>query len=221
MLIEQREKLQRADAELAAGREPDPSIKKLRNDLLIAEVELHERLQRYTEEDRQVREQKEQIAFLQRELLRAERATENAFRTSLTSQQRVLRKQIAETSAALNALREGKPKLAQLSREVAMRQDAFQFYGKRLEETRIAAQLEQAELSNLAVIEQPRASQENGSQQRNRTVFLSGLAGLGIGLIFVFGFEFFRNTFYTPQDVEAYLGLPVIAAIPELQNYYE
>ena len=221
MLIDQREKLQRVDADLAGGRGPNPLTKKLENDLLIAEVELHELLQRYTDEDRRVQEKRDQITFLKEELLRAERTAENAFRSSLIAQQKVLQRQIDETSAALNALRESKPEFARLTREVGMRQDAFQFYGKRLEETRIAAQLEQAELSNVAVIEQPRASQGDGSQQKNRMVFLSGLAGIGMGLIFAFGFEFFRNTFHTPQDVEAYLGLPVLAAIPDLRSRYE
>jgi capsular polysaccharide biosynthesis protein len=37
-----------------------------------------------------------------------------------------------------------------------------------------------------------------------------------LGVAIAFGLEFFNNALRTRQDVEYYLGLPVLAAVPEL-----
>jgi capsular polysaccharide biosynthesis protein len=49
-------------------------------------------------------------------------------------------------------------------------------------------------------------------------VLLAAFVGLTLGLAIAFGFEFFNNSLRTQDDAEHYLGLPVLAAIPDLRE---
>ena len=50
-------------------------------------------------------------------------------------------------------------------------------------------------------------------------VFLSAFVGLALGFAVALGLEFLNNAIRTRHDVEFYLGLPVLAAIPELPHW--
>ncbi len=43
---------------------------------------------------------------------------------------------------------------------------------------------------------------------------IAGVLGLMLGMFLVFLLEYLDNTIKTPEDVERYLGLPVIGTIP-------
>jgi uncharacterized protein involved in exopolysaccharide biosynthesis len=218
----------------------NPLVTKLKSDLLTAEGALQELLQRYTEKDRRVTEKKEQVALLKKELATAEKetivgrettqlnpvtetikkdlATAQAYLTSLVSQREALQEQVRGFSNRLAALREKQVEVDRQSRHVAVRQEAFVTYAKRLEEAQIRADLGKERLGEITVIEQPHVDTRTDLQQRVLMVLLAAFVGLTLGLAIAFGFEFFNNSLRTQDDAEHYLGLPVLAAIPDLRE---
>ncbi|MGH8058289.1 MAG: GumC family protein, partial [Candidatus Entotheonellia bacterium] len=208
--------LQQVEAELGMSRDNvrDPVVAKLKGDLVTSEVGLQDLLQRYTDKDRHVQERREQISLIKRQLA----AAEKAFLTSLTSQRDILRKQIQDASASLADLRERKFQGNRMTQAVELARESHQLYGRKLEEARIAARLDREQLSNVAVIEQPHPTLMTDLNKRIGGVFLAAIAGIALGVAIAFAFEFFNNSLRTEDDVENYLGLPVLAAIPELRD---
>jgi len=219
----------------------NPAAAKLQTDLIAAEVALKDLLLRYTEKDRRVQEKREQITFLKKELAAADKeevigkeitglnpireglmrelATTQTQLSSLMTKRETLRKQIRDLSATLPALREKQLEVERRSRTVGLHKDAYQLYGKKLEEARIATGLGKEQLGNIAVIEASHAMQVIGDfQKRTGLVILAAFVGLALGMAIAFGFEFFNNSLRTQEDAEHYLGLPVLAAIPDLRD---
>jgi uncharacterized protein involved in exopolysaccharide biosynthesis len=208
--------LQQTETEIAMGNESirDPLIGKLKGDLVSAEVLLQETLQRYTEGDRRVLERREQVMLITKELKTAEKR----FISALTSQRDTLRGQVREGSTALAGMREKKVEFNRLSRAVDLGRDAFMLYSKRVEESRIAAKLDKEQLSNVAVIEEPYALRGTDLNKRIGVTLLAAVVGLSLGVAIALSFDFFSLSLRTEDDVEYYLGVPVLASIPDLQQ---
>jgi uncharacterized protein involved in exopolysaccharide biosynthesis len=204
--------LQKAEAEMAGSRDRDPLVARLKGDLIAAEVALQDLLQRYTDEDRRVQEQREKISLIKQALASAERNIQ----ASLIAEQETLRKQIRETSATLASLRKKQFDFNRLSRPIELHQDAFLLYGKKVEEARIASGMDKEQLANIATIEQPYISSESDLKQRAATVLLAAVVGLLLGLAAAIGFALFNSSLRMEEDVEHYLRLPVLAVIPDL-----
>jgi uncharacterized protein involved in exopolysaccharide biosynthesis len=215
-LAERERALQQTEAELAMGRETvrEPLVVKLKGDLVTAEVSLQDVLQRYTEGDRRVQERREQVTLIKKEL----QAVEKGFLTSLISQRDTLRSQVREASAALAAMREKRVEFNRFSRVVDLSREAFMLYGKKVEEARIAARLDKEQLSNVAVIEQPYAPYATDFNKRIGVILLAAIVGLSLGVAIAFGFDLFNNFLRTEEDVEHYLGAPVLASIPDFKD---
>ena len=208
----------------------------MKEQLLASEASVQDLLQRFTEKHRSVQEKKEQIAFLKKELAEAEEniighqttglnplkenlkhqfSDSQALLSSLQSQKEIVGKQVLEASTGLASLREKKVKIDELSRVVELYKDAFMLYGKKLEEGRIATGLGKEQLANVALIGPAHAS--GGADSGIRMVILSAFVGLALGLALAFGLEFFNSTLRTRHDAEYYLGVPVLAAVPDLR----
>jgi len=204
--------MQKVEAEMVRSRERDPLTSRLKGDVITAEVALQDLLQRYTEEDRRVQEQKEKIALIKQELTSAERSIQ----ASLIAERETLRRQIRETAATLASLREKQLGFNRLSRLVGLRQDAFLLYGKKVEEARIASGMDKEQLSNIATIEQPYISSDSDLKKRAATVLLAAVVGLLLGLAAAIGLALFNSSLRMEEDIEHYLRLPVLAVIPDL-----
>jgi uncharacterized protein involved in exopolysaccharide biosynthesis len=215
----------------------NPLGTKLKEQLVTAEVALQDLLQRFTEKHRSVIEKKEQIAFLKKELagagenivgrettglnplrqaLKQQLSDAQALLSSLMSQKEIVGKQVGEASTNVAALREKKVKIDALSRLVELHKDSFMLYGKKLEEGRIATGLGKEQLANVALIGPPRATSGTDLNKQLMMIVLSAFVGLVLGMAIAFGIEFMNNALRTRQDVEYYLGLPVLATVPEL-----
>jgi uncharacterized protein involved in exopolysaccharide biosynthesis len=135
--------------------------------------------------------------------------------TALGAEKTVLTGQIDDLARKLGTMRAKKIEVDRRQRDVDTRRDAFVLYSKKLEEARIASGLEQQDLATVAVVEQPHL--EGGSDLRRRAllVLVATLVGLTLGLAMAFGLEFMNDSLRTPSDVEHYLGVPVLAAIPD------
>lgn len=219
----------------------NPLISKLKGDLMAAEMAMQDILQRYTDKDRRVQEKREQIAFLKRELETAEKEGEiiglestglNPLREvlerdlagaqglmiALVPQKEGLSKQIRESRERLAFLRENRIDVSRLSKLIDLRRETFNLYARQLEEARLGAALGKEQLANVALIEKPHSDNKTDHFKRIVSVLMVSFVGLALGLAVAFGAEFFNNSLRTQEDVEYYVGLPVLAAIPDLRE---
>jgi succinoglycan biosynthesis transport protein ExoP len=98
-----------------------------------------------------------------------------------------------------------------LQREVESNRQLYDSVVKRLKETGVAGGLEN---SNVRIVEEATAP---GAPIRPRKVWNLGLAiaaGLVLAFAAAFAIEYLDTTVKTPDDVERYLGLPVIGVVP-------
>lgn len=218
----------------------NPLVTKLKGDLVAAEVALQELFQRYTDKDRRVIEKREQVALLKTELaaavkeeivgkettelnplnqvIKKDLAATQAYLAALLAERETIQPQVRGFSNRLAALREKQFQVDPLRREANARKDTYLLYAKRLEEAQIRADLGKEQLADVAVIEQPHADIETDARQRVLMVLLAAFVGLTLGAVIAFGIEFLNNSLRTQDDVEHYLGLPVLAAIPDLRS---
>jgi uncharacterized protein involved in exopolysaccharide biosynthesis len=219
----------------------NPAATKLQTDLSAAEFALTDLLLRYTEKDRRVQDKKEQIAILKKQLIEADReevigkevtglnpiheglmrelASTRGLLGSLVTKREILRKQLGDAAAGLPGLRDKQLEIERRSRVVGFQKEAYQLYGRKLEEARIATGIGKEQLGHIAVIEFPHAVPFTGDfQKRAGLVVLAAFVGLALGMAIAFGLEFLNNTVRTQEDAEHYLGLPVLAAIPNLRD---
>lgn len=105
----------------------------------------------------------------------------------------------------------------QLTRELALAEQTYQLYVRRLEEARIADALDAAAISNVSVIGHPTASVKPVAP-RSMLLFLGSLAA---GLLGSFGFFVLRDVLrprvHSREVAADVLGAPVLARLPEVR----
>jgi uncharacterized protein involved in exopolysaccharide biosynthesis len=102
-------------------------------------------------------------------------------------------------------------KFLTLQREVETNQQLYDAVLKRLKETGVTGQLE---TNNVRVMEEATVPGAPVRPRRARQILVGVVAGLVLALGVALGIEYFDTTLRTPDDVERYLGLPVVAIIP-------
>jgi uncharacterized protein involved in exopolysaccharide biosynthesis len=223
---------------VAQERVQNPVVAKLQERLMVAEVTRRDLLQRYTEKSRQVQDANIQIELLTKELNEAQKqdvigrettdinplhanlerdlAVSQAQLQSLGAQKETLRRQLRETSQDLAVLRQNKAEWGRLSRVVNLYKESFAMYGKKLEEARMATGQAREQLAQAMIIAHPTAAPPDGLIEDLVMVLAASLVGLALGTAIAFGIEMLNNSMRTQADVEHYLGLPMLAAVPEL-----
>ena len=98
-----------------------------------------------------------------------------------------------------------------LQREVESNQALYDSVVKRMKETGVAGGLED---SNVRIIEEATPPTIPIRPQKGRNLVLSLVAGLVLAVGAALGLEYLDTTVKTPDDVERYLGLPVIGIVP-------
>jgi uncharacterized protein involved in exopolysaccharide biosynthesis len=101
-----------------------------------------------------------------------------------------------------------------LQRESETNQQLYDAVLKRLKETGVAGGLE---TNNVRVVEAAIAPTVPVRPRKIWNLGLSIAAGLGLGIAVAFALEYSNTTVRTPDDVERYLGLPVIGIVPRFQ----
>jgi uncharacterized protein involved in exopolysaccharide biosynthesis len=216
----------------------NPVVAKLQERLVLAEVTRQDLLQRYTENSRQVQDVNSQITLLRKELnealkqdtlgretteinplyatLERELAVSQALTDSLSAQRDALRKQVHETSQSLPVLRQNKSEWGRLSRAVDLYKESYVLYAKKLEEARMATGQNREQLAQALIIARPTAAPPKSITDDFALILSASLIGLALGVAISFGIEMLNNSMRTRSDVEHYLGLPMLATIPEL-----
>ncbi|HEV8437583.1 MAG TPA: GumC family protein [Methylomirabilota bacterium] len=98
-----------------------------------------------------------------------------------------------------------------LQREAESNQQLYEAVLKRFKETGVAGGIE---TNNVRVVEEATAPSVPIQPRKLWNLMLSVAVGLLAGVGLAFAIEYFDTTVKTPEDVERYLGLPVIGIVP-------
>jgi succinoglycan biosynthesis transport protein ExoP len=130
-----------------------------------------------------------------------------------------LRRQEAETRAAVDtqkaqASRDSRKgaELDALRKESESSKNLYEVLLQKLNETDIAASLRN---NNVTVVERAVAPVSPVRPQKIRLAGMALLGGLALGIALVFVRDFFDNTVKDPEEIERYLHLDLLAAVPK------
>ena len=99
-----------------------------------------------------------------------------------------------------------------LQRDSDSNQQLYEAVLKRLKETGVTGGLES---NNVSVIEDAHVPRTPVRPRKTINLAISLLVGLVVGVGMALAIEYFDTTVKTPDDVERYLGLPVIGIVPQ------
>lgn len=145
-----------------------------------------------------------------RQNIELELARAQAAGDALSRRVSALRSQTQQYRTELERLEGVLPGERELLREIKVAEDNFMFYSRKREEARIGEVMGNQKLSNVVIAEEPRVPL--WAEPRLTAVSLAALV-LG-NLMIVLGsliLGYFRGTVYTPRELEALSGLPVLA----------
>jgi uncharacterized protein involved in exopolysaccharide biosynthesis len=133
----------------------------------------------------------------------------------------MLAKQLDSTRRELDKLLGSEKELKQLEREVSLIENEYRQYLNSRQVAEISNQLDADKVSNVSIVQRATLPTEPVKSQRKLMallgfgIFLSLAAGMG----WAFGLEFCDHSVKTNEDVEKYLGLPVLVAIPYVKHH--
>lgn len=207
---------------------------KLKSKLLELELRRAEMLTKFQPTYRLVQELDEQIALAKTaiaaensnplrdettqdnpeyEWAHSERLKSGVELAGLARKEQTARVQVEQYRA--DALRLEQRSIAQhdLEQKLKLAEDKWLLYSKKVEEARIGDALDENGLLNVAIAEDPRVpSTPVWSFWTASCLSLIGACGFSTGL--AFATDYFDPSFRTPEEVAAYLGAPVLAALP-------
>lgn len=105
-----------------------------------------------------------------------------------------------------------------LLRDVTVSQEIYVMLAKRLEEAKVA---EVAVSTEVQVVDEPTLPEQRVAPKRGMTLVLAFLLGILGSSGFVIARELMNRTVKTSEDVENYLGLPVLGQIPSSESLKE
>lgn len=153
-----------------------------------------------------------------RQQLELDLSTEKGLLSSLQAKAATLIGQMEQVHAELQAIIDTEDLLNRLQREKELQEVNYKKYAGNLEQSRIDGTLEQAKISNIRVFQEPTIPQKPVSPKPLLNLFLGALVGLLGGLGLVLLTDYFDHTLQTPEDIEGKLQIPVLGAIPFMEQ---
>lgn len=191
-----------------------PIMEKLKNEISELELQRSKLLKVYRDKHPEIVKLDAQIQHITQ---RVDAEIQNMVR-SLQTEYRVAKAREENLLSNVNQLkREGQDlnekemQYLTLQRDVESNQQLYETVLKRMKETGMAGGLE---TNNVRIMEEAKAPGAPIRPRKVRTVSGAALTGLLIGLGLAIAVEYFDTTVKSTDDVERYLGLPVIATVP-------
>ncbi len=102
-----------------------------------------------------------------------------------------------------------------LERQIAVLEDSYDTFTKRLEEAKISNTYQTNTLFSVSLLTRPEASSTPIFPVKTKVISMGILAGIIMGIAVGFLMEFFNHTFKTPEDVDNNTDMIYIFSIPE------
>lgn len=197
----------------------DPVIEKLRTELMDAKIERANLLQSYKEKHPNVVQIDSKIQTLRQNLDTSLDTLFQEFETELSvarARERNTAESLANFKQEAIELNNKRLEYSKLKGEVTSTEELYNLLFKQLKETSITGDLER---NNIRVLEPAQSARNITEPLRRRQIVGFGvIIGLLLGVGFAFVFEYFDKTIKNPEDVESYLGLPVLGTIPKIDH---
>jgi uncharacterized protein involved in exopolysaccharide biosynthesis len=221
--------------------EVNPVVRQVREQLVEREVDRIALLQKYTENDRHVRDNQSEIEALEMKLdhttvsepltISGETYAANPVYEARLSELLDLEAKLRENRARKLALEEDLDRsrrqlvslkqraleFERLDQEVQRQRSAVDLYVKRSQEAQLEDAMDQHRLVNVAVVERPNWPLER-TDDRKVPLLLAIISGLAVSLGGAFGLEYLNRTLRFERDVERYLGLPVLGTVADAKK---
>jgi uncharacterized protein involved in exopolysaccharide biosynthesis len=233
-MLETQLKQQRENVKTGRSLTTSPVHSKIRDRLVQLELERENLLQRYTPQDRLVRDKEKEISELKAALAKEEKyalegdavslntihdsilnslLAARAERNALEARRGTLVGQVGNLSSGAADLKRKSFEYDRLLQNVNANKEALALYKKRAEEARIAAAMDERKFGNASVLEKakpplPRAGLPLWLLISVVLIFSTAVA---VGAAFVT--EFLSSTLKNEADIEQRTGLPVLATI--------
>jgi capsular exopolysaccharide synthesis family protein len=187
------------------------SLSQQRNDL---EVELDENLRTYKEGHPVIKEMRSRIISINEQI--SEQI--DTIRTSLRTDFDIARRREQSLFSNIQQLKQQSIELSKQTMEYDRLKREYE-QNKRFLDDMLARSKEidpshDAMVNNVRVIDPARPARGPYSPNIRQSIALSVMLGLFLGVGLVLGLDFLDQTFRTPEHIERYLGLEVLAALP-------
>jgi len=212
----------------------NPVVQQLQSQLVSLEIQLPTLLEKYApgspqinEVEIKIREIKNKISEKVAEIVNAKVTTRNPIYQSLLAQivtletntisldtkKEAIAKTIIEYENRLEKLPEKELQLARLERAVKVSENIYLLLLEKYQEARIN---EVMELGDIRIIDHALAPDGPIKPNKKLNLAIGGILGLMVGVMLAFFGEYMDNTIKTTDDIERYLGLPVLGLIPKI-----
>jgi uncharacterized protein involved in exopolysaccharide biosynthesis len=212
----------------------NPVYQQMQNKLTQLEIERDGLLQRYTTEDRLVKDKQKEIDELKKSLEKTKPTSVGSESISLNDVHRRILNELLGARVQLRALNEKKAALTnqvesysaaaaekknkgfeydRLVREVNVKKTNLDLYRQKAEEARISDAMDERKFSNAYILERASLPLRRGGRNPLllALIVLIGSAGVAIGA--AFGLEYLDRTVRNESDIEDNIGLPVLATV--------
>lgn len=212
----------------------NPIVQQLQSQLASLEIQLPALSEKYSKESPQVteveikiKETKNKISEKVAEIVGSKVSARNPIYQNLLAQivtletntisldtkMEAISKTIKEYEKRLEKLPEKELQLARLERAVKVSENIYLLLLEKYQEARIN---EVMELGNMRIIDDALAPEDPIKPNKKLNLAIGGILGLMLGVMLVFFMEYMDNTIKTTDDIERYLGLPVLGLIPKV-----
>jgi uncharacterized protein involved in exopolysaccharide biosynthesis len=106
-------------------------------------------------------------------------------------------------------------RLKKLERQTSINEANYELYLTKFNEAKISKSMDKQRIANIGVIEPAVPPLKPSKPKKRRNVLLGVFLGLFAGLGMAFVIEFIHPVFRTREDVDQFLGLPVLATLPK------
>ena len=212
----------------------NPVYQQIRTKLTQLELERDSLLQRYTPEDRLVKDKLAEIEELRRKLSTVKETSVGSENISINEVHRRILNELLQARVQLRALNEKKIALTRqvasysaaaadkkrkgfeydrLLREVNTKKESLDLYKKRAEEARISDAMDERKFSNAYILERATLPLPRANRSAFLLMALAIVGAMGIAVAAAFGLEYLNKTLRNEDDIEEEIGLPVLATI--------
>ena len=147
---------------------------------------------------------------LESDLLRAK-----ARLAALKARQRNQKAQIVTHRQELKTLDGFEKQLKELERAAAINETNYKLYLTKFEEAKISESMDKQKIASVRIIEPAIPVMKPVKPKKRLNVLIGAFLGLFAGISMAFLIEFLHPVFRTREDVQHFLGLPVLATLPK------
>jgi len=212
----------------------NPIYQQIRTRLTQLELERDNLLQRYTADDRLVKDKQAEIEELKNKLATVKETSVGTENITVNEVHRRILNELLQARVQLRALNEKKIALTRqvesysagaadkkrkgfeydrLLREVNARKENLDLYQKRAEEARISDAMDERKFSNAYILERANLPLPQANYSAFLLMAATIIVSMGIAVAAAFGLEYLNKTLRNEDDIEEQIGLPVLATI--------